>query len=96
MSYFLVTAASLREKAEAMKGLNARFKTNVENLITTEQGLKQMWEGEANEAFHKAFTTDATKMEAFHTAIEKYIEALLIIAAKYEEAEAKNVNTASS
>ena len=96
MSFFQVTAAELKRKAEQLKGLNSRFKTGVESLQTTEQGLKSMWEGEANDTFHGAFVRDKGQMESFHGVIEKYIEALLIIAAKYEEAENKNISIAAT
>ncbi|MCR5235537.1 MAG: WXG100 family type VII secretion target [Lachnospiraceae bacterium] len=96
MAFFQVTAAELRKKAEQLKGLNGRFKTGTETLQTVEQALKSMWEGEANEAFHGAFTRDKGQMDQFHSAIERYIEALFIIAAKYEEAENRNIATAST
>ena len=96
MSFFQVTAAELRKKAEQLKGLNARFKTSVESLQTTEQSLKSMWEGEANEAFHAAFMKDKGQMDNFHSVIERYIEALYVIAQKYEEAENRNIATATS
>ena len=96
MAFFQVTAAELRKKAEQLKGLNSRFRSGVDSLKTAEQGLKAMWEGEANDSFHNAFTRDKGQMDQFHQAIERYIEALLIIAAKYEEAENKNIATAST
>ena len=96
MSFFQVTASELRKKAEQLKGLNNRFKSDTESLQTTEQALKSMWEGEANDAFHAAFTRDRGQMDQFHTVIEQFIEALLIIAAKYEAAENKNISIAST
>ena len=96
MSFFQVTSAELRKKAEQLKGLNSRYKSGVDSLQTTEQTLKTMWEGEANETFHNAFKRDKDQMDRFHTAIERFIEALLIIAAKYEEAENKNIATAAT
>ncbi len=96
MSFFQVTAVELRKKAEQLKGLNSRFKTDTETLQTTEQALKSMWEGEANDAFHTAFARDKGQMDRFHAVIEQFIEALLIIAAKYEAAENKNISTAST
>ena len=95
MSFFQVTAAELRKKADQLKGLNSRFKGSVDSMQATEQSLKSMWEGEANETFHKAFVSDKGKMDQFHAAIDRFIEALLIIAAKYEEAEKKNTQTAA-
>ncbi len=96
MSFFQVTAAELRKKAEQLKGLNSRFKTGTETLQTTEQALKSMWEGEANDAFHVAFTRDKGQMDQFHNVIEQFIEALLVIAAKYEAAENKNISIAAT
>ncbi len=96
MSFFSVTSSELRQKSEQLKGLNAKFKTSVEALETSEQALKTMWEGEANEAFHKAFVNDKGKMDSFYTAVQQYIEALLAIAVKYEEAENKNIATAQT
>ena len=71
MSFFQVSAAHLRKKAEELKGLNTRFKTSVESLNTTEQSLNSMWEGEANEAFHKCFLRDKGRMDSFHAAIAR-------------------------
>ena len=96
MSFFQVTAAELKKKAEQLKGLNSRFKTDTDNLQTSEQALKSMWEGEANDAFHAAFTKDKGQMDRFHAVIEQFIEALLIIAAQYEAAENKNISIAST
>ncbi|MCR4807748.1 MAG: WXG100 family type VII secretion target [Lachnospiraceae bacterium] len=96
MSFFQVTAAELRKKAEQLKGLNSRFKTGVETLQNTEQALKSMWEGEANDAFHAAFIRDKGQMDQFHALIGQFIEVLLIIAAKYEAAENKNISIATT
>jgi WXG100 family type VII secretion target len=96
MSFFQVTAAELKKKAEQLKGLNSRFKTGVDTLESTEQSLRTMWEGEANDTFHTAFTRDKGQMDQFHAVIEQFIEALLIIAAKYEAAESKNTSIAAT
>jgi WXG100 family type VII secretion target len=96
MSFFQVTAAELRKKAEQLKGLNTRFKTGTDNLQETEQTLKSMWEGEANDTFHAAFMKDKGQMDTLHAVIEQFIEALLIIAAKYEAAENKNISIAAT
>ena len=96
MSFFQVTAAELKNKAEQLKGLNSRFKSGVETLNNTEQSLKTMWEGEANDTFHAAFLRDKGQMDQFHSVIEQFIEALLTIAAKYEAAENKNISIAAT
>ena len=55
-----------------------------------------MWEGEANDAFHTAFIRDKGQMDQFHNVIEQFVEALLVIAAKYEAAENKNISIAAT
>ena len=55
-----------------------------------------MWEGEANDAFHNAFTRDKVQMDNFYNAIQQYAAVLDNIAAKYEAAEATNTNTATT
>ncbi len=96
MSFMQVTAKELRSKAEELKGLNTNFNTQTESLKSTEEALKTMWEGEANETFHNAFLRDKGQMDSFKQAIDQYINALITIAARYEEAEAKNAALAST
>ena len=96
MSFYQVTSSELRAKAEEMRGLNARFKSEEETLRGSEQNLKSMWEGEANENFHTAFMHDASAMDLFHQTVEAYIAALLVIAERYEAAERKNATIASN
>ena len=55
-----------------------------------------MWEGDAREAFHGEFGKDINKMQMFCQEIEKYVSSLLQIVQAYENAEAKNLNTATS
>lgn len=95
MSAFQVTAKELAKKATDLQQLNAKFKTEVTGLETTESALQSMWEGQANKAFHAAFINDKGQMVKFHNAIEKYCEALVTIATKYQTAENTNVETAS-
>ncbi len=96
MAYFCVTSSKLRTCAEELTQQNARFKAGAEELDTAEAALKGMWEGSANETFHAAFLKDRSQMDAFQTAIAQYVQALLAIAARYEEAEARNTQVASA
>ena len=91
----VVTASTLKSQAEELRQLNSTFKSTVSDLETTEGQLNSMWEGEANTAFHNAFTQDKTQMSNFYNAIEVYVDALLNIAAKYEQAESTNTETAT-
>lgn len=95
MSAFTVTSSQIRAKASELRSLNGQFKSQCGNLEATEGTLNSQWEGEANTAFHNAFLTDKAKFEEFYNLIEKYCVALEEIAAKYEEAESRNADTAS-
>ncbi|OUQ62896.1 hypothetical protein B5E53_16875 [Eubacterium sp. An11] len=91
-----ISTASLTSKANELKNLNSRFKTQVENLTSTESSLNTMWEGESKDAFHQAFTQDITQMNNFYNAIEKYITSLNEIVKEYEKAEKTNISTATT
>ena len=58
--------------------------------------LSYVGEGQAKEAFHQAFIRDEQQMEAFYTLIARYVQTLLEIAARYEQAEARNAEIAGS
>lgn len=94
MAEIKVTAASLKAKAESLRQTNAQFKTVISNLEATEGNLNGMWDGQAKDAFHNAFTSDKTQMTNFYNAIEKYASSLEQIAQKYAQAEAQNLDTA--
>lgn len=96
MSAFQVTAQQLKAKADELKGLNSRFRNEISTLEEKEASLATMWEGEAQKTFRTAFQRDKVQMTNFYNAIEQYVSALLVIAAKYEQAESVNVNTAAT
>lgn len=96
MSAFSVTASELRKKADDLTNLNSRLKNEIGTLEGYENQLASMWEGQAQAAFRNAFNNDKGQMNAFATAIDQYVTALLNIAAKYEQAEQKNQEIASS
>lgn len=96
MALIRVTASQLKAKAEELTELNTNLKSNVQELEACEQNLVGMWDGEAKEAFHKAFSNDKIQMTNFSTLIEKYVHTLLTIAAKYEQAEMLNTETANT
>lgn len=92
----MVTPAELKTSAESLRNYNTNFKNQVTHLETTEGTLNSQWEGEAKNAFHKAFMDDKTFFDAFAELIEKFCQALDDIAAKYEAAEAQNLETATT
>ena len=94
MAYIQVTSSELRTKAEELRGLNQRFTQEIENMLSHQNNLNSMWEGEAKEAFNQAFNQDKGKLDNFKNAIDAYIQALTTIAARYEDAEKKNFSIA--
>lgn len=96
MALIRVTASQLKAQAENLRTTNSNFKAQVANLENQELSLKNMWEGEANDAFHAAFCRDKIQMDNFFNAIQQYIAVLENIAAKYEQAEAQNTSTATT
>lgn len=90
MAFFQVTSSELRNKASRLQELNGQFKAKAAELGDQEGSLCGMWEGEAKNVFHQAFLRDRQQMDAFCQLIGQYIQALLEIAARYEEAEARN------
>lgn len=96
MGSILVTASRLREGATQLKMMNGKWMKEAENLNTTEASLKSMWEGEANEAFHAAFMRDYGQFQALYSVVEQYASALNLIAERYEQAEAANMQIASA
>lgn len=96
MAFFEVTSRELRNKAENLRGLNGQFRAKCNELDSQEQELCSMWEGQAKETFHHAFARDKEQMLLFEKLIERYVEVMLEIAARYEEAEARNAEIASS
>lgn len=96
MANITVTFAQLKAKAEELKTLNEQFKTQVTELEGIEANLVSMWEGQSKDVFHNAFITDKGQMNNFYNVMEQYIQTLLIALAKYQQAEAKNIETAST
>ncbi len=96
MGMIQVTAGQLRQEAERVHQLNSQMKSQISLLETKEQHLGTMWEGLAKDSFRSAFLRDKGHMEEFYHLIERYVQALLKIAAKYEQAEHKNMEIAAS
>ena len=96
MAFFQVISSVLRQKAGNLKQLNAQFKAKAAALSEKEASLCGMWEGAARDTFHQAFLRDRQQMDAFYQLIEQYVQALLEIAARYEQAEARNRELAAA
>jgi len=95
MAEFTVTATEVTNKGTELRDLNAKYKTVIGELETEVAKLQSMWEGEAHDVFNNSFNADKVKMEAFYTAIERYCATLTEVAANYQNAENRNISTAS-
>lgn len=71
MSFFQVTSSELRSRAGQLSDLNAQFRAKAAQLGEQEAALCTMWEGQAKDAFHQAFTRDRQQMDAFHQLIDR-------------------------
>lgn len=96
MGYIEVTSTEVRQRASALQELNGQFRNRATELETKEQSLCGMWEGEAKTVFHREFMKDRQQMNAFSQLIEQYVQVMMDIAAKYEEAERRASELASS
>lgn len=91
-----VTTSELRNKADELRGSNRELNKQIGNLQTEEASLNSMWDGEANDAFHNAFTSDIEQMSNFYNAVESYCAALERIAQQYDVTEQANQGIAST
>ncbi len=96
MSEIIVTSSMLRSKAEELNNMNEQFRNAVSSLRDVENVLRSQFEGEASDAFHKAFSNDTIQMQNFYNAIAQYVQKLIQIADTYEKAEQANVATANA
>ena len=96
MAQYKVTASELRNAADSLRNYNNSIKTQLENLVQQEQALNNQWDGDANDAFHRAFTTNKAKFDKFVQAVEKFSTTLTQVAERYEQAESKNTQIAGT
>ncbi len=81
---------------ESLMQLNEQFKRTVNQLETSEGQLLQMWEGTAKTVFHNAFLSDREQMELFYNTVIQFQQQLREALQRYAQAEAANVDMASS
>lgn len=96
MAFFQVTASELRNAAGRLSDLNSQFRARASRLGEQEAALCSMWEGQAKDTFHQAFLRDRQQMDVFGQLIAQYVQALLEIAARYEQAESRNREIAAA
>lgn len=96
MSRFSVTAAELANAVSSLAENNNQFRSRVSDLMNCAQELASMWQGEANNRFNNALSTDQERWAEFAALIDQYNEALQQIIQIYSNAEEGNISTAST
>lgn len=96
MSKYQVNTQEMNNTIGVLAENNNEFRSRVQELVSLQQELASMWQGDANVAFNNAFTTDQGKWESFATLVDQYIEALRTIMQVYIQAESINTETATN
>lgn len=96
MALIQVTFEQLKAQAETLRQLNETFKANIAELDGIETQLVSMWDGQSKDVFHNVFQSDKAQMEYFYNVMQQYVQALLIILSKYQQAEGRNLETAAN
>ena len=89
-----VVIQQLDSTAQELADLNVNFAQKVQELESTEAALQGMWEGEAREAFHTAFTSDIGQMMQFKALVDTYAAKLQDIRGRYALAEEQSAEIA--
>ncbi len=96
MSEMVINSSTIKAQAENLSNLNVQFQSQVNELKNIESTLNSSWDGEARVTFHSAFQSDVDQMDNFFQVISQYVGTLMNIASRYEQAENKNVEIAST
>lgn len=95
MAQITVTSSQVQSKADMLQSYNNQLNSQIGFLQKMESSLMTMWEGEAKNKFHSEFNKDIAQMQNFYAEINQYVAKLKEIVKSYEEAERKNVQTAT-
>lgn len=96
MSMFRVTPAQLKAEADKLSELNQQFKNEVEALTEKEAALSSMWEGQARDAFHNAYSTDKVQFDNFYKGITEFVRRLSEAADDYARADSSGAGIANT
>ena len=95
MAQIQVTSSQVKSKADMLASYNKQLNSQISVLQQQKNSLLTMWEGEAKNAFSKAFDSDIKQMQNFYAEMNNYVAKLREIVNSYEQAEAKNVRIAT-
>ena len=77
----------VQQTASELRQMNSKFQKQVNDLEASKRSLDSKWDGEANEAFNRAFMEDKGYMTQFFNVIQQYCQALETIVREYNDAE---------
>ena len=87
MAAFEVDTRLVQQTACELRQMNSKFQKQVNDLEASKRSLDSKWDGEANEAFNRAFMEDKGYMTQFFNVIQQYCQALETIVREYNDAE---------
>ena len=96
MADFSVTVDQLKNIKEQLSQLNAQFNSQKGKLAETGASLNSMWEGEAKTKFSEELNKDQIQMGNFYNAVANYVTTLGNIITKYEQAEMRSLEIATT
>ena len=83
MAAFEVDTRLVQQTASELRQMNSKFQKQVNDLEASKRSLDSKWDGEANEAFNRAFMEDKGYMTQFFNVIQQYCQALETIVLPY-------------
>lgn len=95
MANIQLTFSQMRQKADELERKNKELRAEASQMQSHQQRLTQSWDGEANDAFDKAFRSDMIQFANFSRLIDDYIRVLRTAISEYEKAELANKQLAS-
>lgn len=96
MSEIRVSFQELRNKADELKTMNEQLRSALETLDTQEGTLLLMWEGDAKNAFHTAYTSDRGQMESLCSVIDQFYNFIIYMISSYLQVELLNQDIAQT
>lgn len=87
-----IKSEEMRGVANSIDGLISQWTDGVNTLYQYLNDLKDMWIGDASDAFAEAFKNDEPKFNQLKEMMETYKEAINTAAQRYDEGEA-NIKT---
>lgn len=96
MAKFEVSTAELNSAVTKLTEKKNSFQQKLSELLTQQEQLASQWSGDASTAFAQAFQSDKAQWDKFAGVLDTYIQTLQAISRAYDDAEARNKQTATT